>query len=401
MPHVDVLRVDPYVGPMAIVIIIAEVTTVIFLLYFTVKTLKTLCKFRRDFFRDVWNIVDISVVLLVFTSVIIYGYRAVFGSLALSQFREDHYQFVNFMNMVSYTEMYITIISIVLFIATIKLLRLLSFNKRIASFSRTLQYLKKPLGNFMLVFLLCYVPFSILAHLVFGRAVAQFATWRQSVISLFLIAGTLGEFTFSRASRLFYMILSSRSRRILGLSHSEEVVREALYNTVCVRPALHIIRCACPLSRTTSRHVIDLEFDDLYNTNRLLGPVFYFIFSLIVNVLLVNIILAIVIEAFAHTREEMRREQNEYEIMQFMMMRMKAVMGLTVPDSKGDPRHMYVEAVDPVDEKCDEMTEKVDVMIERLMEFMKATQKEDLDTYKEINLDAPVELKRKRIIIAN
>lgn len=54
-----------------------------------------------------------------------------------------------------------------------------------------------------------------------------------------------------------------------------------------------------------------------------------------------------------------------------------------------------------MDQQYIEMKDKVDEMIERLMGFMKATQEEEKETYKDINLDALQERKRRGIVIAN
>lgn len=50
-PRVDVVRIDPYVGPMAIVIITAEIISALFLVYFVVQTLRSMCKQKKDFLK--------------------------------------------------------------------------------------------------------------------------------------------------------------------------------------------------------------------------------------------------------------------------------------------------------------------------------------------------------------
>lgn len=100
-----------------------------------------------------------------------------------------------------FSQTYTIIISIILFIAMIKLLRLLSFNKRIASFSRTLKYTSKPLLNFMIVFTGCYMPFTMMAHMFFGRVEYSYATWRQAFQALFILILGTKHFRYCRIVR--------------------------------------------------------------------------------------------------------------------------------------------------------------------------------------------------------
>ncbi|XP_066293797.1 polycystin-2-like [Branchiostoma lanceolatum] len=76
----------------------------------------------------------------------------------------------------------------VVFINTVKFLKLLRFNKIISSLSRCLRALFKPLMNFMAVFLVAFLAFTLFGWTAFGRGHQNYRSAMESVVQTFIIS---------------------------------------------------------------------------------------------------------------------------------------------------------------------------------------------------------------------
>ncbi|CAH1271112.1 PKD1L3 [Branchiostoma lanceolatum] len=76
----------------------------------------------------------------------------------------------------------------VVFVNTLKFLKLLRFNKIISSLSRCLRALYKPLMNFMAVFLVAFLAFTFFGWTAFGRGHQNYRSAMESVIQTFIIS---------------------------------------------------------------------------------------------------------------------------------------------------------------------------------------------------------------------
>ena len=63
------------------------------------------------------------------------------------------------------------------------------------------------------------------------------------------------------------------------------------------------------------------------NTNRVLGPIFFLFFNVMINWILMNMFIAILNDAFAEVQRETRAQQNDYELIDFILGRVKDWFG--------------------------------------------------------------------------
>ncbi|ESP04059.1 hypothetical protein LOTGIDRAFT_110316, partial [Lottia gigantea] len=70
------------------------------------------------------------------------------------------------------------------------------------------------------------------------------------------------------------------------------------------------------------------DFESMADTQRILGPIFFFLFIGVVYIGLMSIFLTIIGEAFTRVKEDVTLRTNEYEIVDFMWKRFKALLGL-------------------------------------------------------------------------
>ena len=98
------------------------------------------------------------------------------------------------------------------------------------------------------------------------------------------------------------------------------------------------------------------DYEYMVKETRVAGPLLFGFFCLMFNIILLNFFITVVLEGFSAVRSDEHKQSNEYEIVEFIMKRVKMVLGLGGPSHKktnalgglvGDPnmsKHTYVES---------------------------------------------------------
>mgnify|MGYP000333058120 FL=1 len=96
------------------------------------------------------------------------------------------------------------------------------------------------------------------------------------------------------------------------------------------------------------------NFESMIMAAPLLGPIVFFIFVLCTSIILVNIFLTLIISAFETVKRDVMKQNNEYEIIDFMMKKFKSMLGL------------YSFSADLFEEKMDEKQRKRKLIEEQI-----------------------------------
>ncbi|XP_031568597.1 polycystic kidney disease protein 1-like 2 [Actinia tenebrosa] len=116
----------------------------------------------------------------------------------------------------------------------------------------------------------------------------------------------------------------------------------------------------------------DFHFQDLNDAHRIIGPIMFFFFMVIVQFILVNMFIGILSDSFNMVRTDAAAQSNEYEIVDFMVRKMSSLIGLSNVAIKPDytwPKTSLEIQVETIDEKTDV-----------IMEYMRNFSDEDLRT---------------------
>jgi uncharacterized membrane protein YgcG len=93
--------------------------------------------------------------------------------------------------------------------------------------------------------------------------------------------------------------------------------------------------CETMFSVTMGRPI----YSELRSLYRICGPAFYFTFSFMAAFIILNVLISIINESYSFTVEQMNKQQNQYEIVDFMMKRFAKWTGLSVlQGDKGNPK---------------------------------------------------------------
>ena len=105
------------------------------------------------------------------------------------------------------------------------------------------------------------------------------------------------------------------------------------------------------------------DFDSMVMAAPLLGPIVFFIFVLVATIVLVNIFLTLIISAFETVKHDVMKQDNEYEIVDFMKKKLKNMLGIynfvhetnEVVDEKEKQQKMFQEQITILPTKIDHM----------------------------------------------
>lgn len=191
---VDTFRLYHHVGARATLVAFCEfvaVVTVAIVFYFTCKKI---IKKRKEFFKNSWNVVDVAQIVLCFSAVGLFFIRLMNTKWTVNKVQDNPFVFVSFHYATKWNEISTYIISSIVFVATLKFLQLLSFNRHIAVLGHTISRAAKDLLSLGMEALLTVLAFNIFGYVVFGSKVEGFADFMATCETT--LAMTLGKAYF-------------------------------------------------------------------------------------------------------------------------------------------------------------------------------------------------------------
>ncbi|XP_072035408.1 LOW QUALITY PROTEIN: polycystin-1-like protein 2 [Amphiura filiformis] len=315
-------RLDRYDGSFAIFILAGQLIFGLFIIYFLQHEIRNIIKEKKEYFKNPWNIAELVTIALSISGMGFYAYRYIVGRSLMEDYKEHQPMMIDFHFFAQWDQLYGFMVGFVLFIATIKFMRILRFNRRILIFSMTLRNCSKDMSYYGIVFTIVFMAFACAGYAIYNKDMKDFSTVVRTVETLF--STVLGKFNFS----------------------------------------------------------------EMKETNRILGPMFFFAYVVLIVFVLLNMFLSIINQSFSKVRHETNAIDGEMEIVDFMMERFKRWTGFSEPRVKTkEKKFLYIEYVDPVDKACDDLRLKLNGMVDELNAHIRKARQEDSDYIYEDNYD--------------
>ncbi|XP_021568668.1 polycystic kidney disease 2-like 2 protein, partial [Carlito syrichta] len=172
-----------------------EITFCIFLFIFTTQEIKRMKEFKSDYFKSIWNWLELLLLLLCFVAVSFNIYCNVQIFILLGQLLKSTEKYSDFYFLAYWYIYYNNIIAITIFFAWIKIFKFISFNKTMSQLSSTLSRCIKDIVGFAIMFFIIFFAYAQLGFLIFGSQVDDFSTFQNSIFAQFRIV--LGDFNFA------------------------------------------------------------------------------------------------------------------------------------------------------------------------------------------------------------
>ncbi|XP_064091678.1 uncharacterized protein LOC135205258 [Macrobrachium nipponense] len=175
-----------YHRPGGFYILLSEIAYLIFTFFYTRREYKSLKKLKRAYFNSVWNILEIAILILSYTAIVFYLLKTSLTYYTIDKFTATKgKKYIRMQPLAFLDEVVGYVISFQVFIGTLKLLKLLRFNKRIGMLSATLKHAAGDILGFGLLFVVMLFSFSSVFYLISMTSVEEFSTFSRAVESCF------------------------------------------------------------------------------------------------------------------------------------------------------------------------------------------------------------------------
>ncbi|XP_040428967.1 polycystic kidney disease 2-like 2 protein isoform X4 [Cygnus olor] len=171
-----------------------EIAFCLFIITFIVQEMIEIKKLKMEYFKTVWNWLDL---LLVVVSILAIGfniYRTMAVSLLMEKLLSDENVYPDFYFLAFWQILYDNMIAVSVFFAFMKIFKYVSFNKTMTQLSSTLSRCAGNICGFAVMFFIIFFAYAQLGYLVFGPQVEDFSTFLNCIFSQFRIV--LGDFNF-------------------------------------------------------------------------------------------------------------------------------------------------------------------------------------------------------------
>uniref|UniRef100_H3D6D3 Polycystin 2 like 1, transient receptor potential cation channel n=1 Tax=Tetraodon nigroviridis TaxID=99883 RepID=H3D6D3_TETNG len=176
-----------------------EVVFCLFIFYYIVEEILELRIHKFSYFRSIWNILDIVVILLAVVAIIFNVFRTIKVDNLLGKLLEQPDIYADFEFLAFWQTQYNNMNAVNLFFAWIKVFKYISFNKTMTQLSSTLGRCAKDIVGFAVMFFIVFFAYAQLGYLLFGMEVESFSTFAKCIFTQFRII--LGDFDYNAIDR--------------------------------------------------------------------------------------------------------------------------------------------------------------------------------------------------------
>uniref|UniRef100_A0A8D0AJG7 Polycystin 2 like 1, transient receptor potential cation channel n=1 Tax=Sander lucioperca TaxID=283035 RepID=A0A8D0AJG7_SANLU len=176
-----------------------EMVFCLFIIYYVVEEILELRIHKLSYFKSIWNILDVVVIMLAIVAIVFNIFRTVKVDKLLGKLLEQPGIYADFEFLAFWQTQYNNMNAVNLFFAWIKIFKYISFNKTMTQLSSTLGRCAKDILGFAIMFFIVFFAYAQLGYLLFGTEVQSFSTFVKCIFTQFRII--LGDFDFDAIDR--------------------------------------------------------------------------------------------------------------------------------------------------------------------------------------------------------
>ncbi|XP_049926448.1 polycystic kidney disease 2-like 1 protein [Epinephelus moara] len=176
-----------------------EMVFCLFIIYYVVEEILELRIHKLSYFKSIWNILDIVVIMLAIVAIVFNIFRTIKVDNLLGKLLEHPGIYADFEFLAFWQTQYNNMNAVNLFFAWIKIFKYISFNKTMTQLSSTLGRCAKDILGFAIMFFIVFFAYAQLGYLLFGTEVESFSTFIKCIFTQFRII--LGDFDYDAIDR--------------------------------------------------------------------------------------------------------------------------------------------------------------------------------------------------------
>ena len=191
----DPIRLIKATGIQGTITSLAEIFFVLAIAFFTLSELWLLKKQKCKYFTSYWNLAEVIILIVSYCTIGLYVYRAMLTKEALEEFnRTNGNGYVRIDSAAFIDQIFLFTTALIVFFSTLKLIKLLKFNRRMNVLAETIGICWDELKIFLVAFAIIFFAFSCLFLFVFSTKLEEFAHVTSALQTCFKMM--LGKFDF-------------------------------------------------------------------------------------------------------------------------------------------------------------------------------------------------------------
>ena len=205
------IRVYNHPGPAGYIILICQAIFVLILIILIVKICIRIYQQGKSFFGQFWNVYELIMFLLGSGSIGLFLIRLGFTNLTIEKFKADIRLFVNFSHIVFWDQALVALLSILVFMVTIRILEVFSSSKKVNAIVKIFAGCGADLFRFGMTFFYIFLGFCGLGTLLFGSQLLHYMNFYRCMGTLFI--SMIGKSKFTEINetqpilaKLFFML---------------------------------------------------------------------------------------------------------------------------------------------------------------------------------------------------
>ena len=159
---------------------------IVIVVFFITEIVK--CFRQKRYFRQFWNWLELLLLVVSLATVVVSFLKGKHTSVYVKKIQKNPYDTFSSDNIMYLLDVETYLLSVAIFIITLKLLRLVRFNHHICQMHGTLKRSAQPILSFSLLFAVAVVAFSHFGYLCFGATLANFSSFFKSLRLVLLMS---------------------------------------------------------------------------------------------------------------------------------------------------------------------------------------------------------------------
>ena len=195
IPTANVVTMNLWSGSREVIATGCMAAYLVVIVVLMTKEIKAYKKLKKLYFKQIWIYVDWSLFACSWTALPMYLYKLYSLHDLLNEVAKNKISYTNLSSISGWNSTLSVFLSLCTFIATLKLIRLLRFNKKLSYLTTTVKNCGKDLVSFMIVFMILWLAYVQLMYIFYYEKTLGFASFTKSMVTNFLII--LGKFNLS------------------------------------------------------------------------------------------------------------------------------------------------------------------------------------------------------------
>ena len=183
---------------------LCELFVILVVIFLTVSECVKLYRWRCQYFKSPWSYVELAQISCALSTIVLSIFRRYHTSRLVNKVHDNPFKTTSFHYAVIWSEVETILIAVLVFIITIKLLKILKFNEQISTLASSMKHSFKNLTSYAIVFLVVFFAFAQVAYLVFGATVQSYSSITGTMRAQFamFIGGPLSYFELKASNRI-------------------------------------------------------------------------------------------------------------------------------------------------------------------------------------------------------